>query len=229
MQTDIGERLLIQEAESEPPHKVDENMLKNRIEEIVYLLEPPRWPRALQEQGTVEDHELASLLPRIRDKFKSTLGTLEAFQARYSDFGDYNQQQKEQSERNKQAAVDALITSGGSIRDIYALLWKQQMESFLKIPFFITAEDAGALAARKHDDYKDMSVSAGETHEVTLTVESMNSYIAWDFSVVQGKLSQGNFCTCVSGDYKLIWDNSISQVIRYKVDCIPPVVPAADQ
>ncbi|KAL2500364.1 GOLD domain protein domain-containing protein [Forsythia ovata] len=39
---------------------------------------------------------------------------------------------------------------------------------------------------------------------------------------------QGNFCTCVSGNYKLIWDNSYStffkKVLRYKVDCIPPVV-----
>ncbi|KAL1545359.1 hypothetical protein AAHA92_22097 [Salvia divinorum] len=380
-----GERLLIQEAESEPPHKVDENMWKNReqIEEIIYLLEVPHWPRALHQQATVEDQQLASLLRTLQDKFKSTLSTLETFQARNSDFvfntvmtympqdfrGTIIRQQKERSERNKQAAVDALISSGGSIRDKYAMLWKQQMErrrqlaelgsatgvyktlmkylvgvpevlmdfvrqinddqgpmeeqrqrygpplysltrmvhnirlllsllwerletrklqkhqisileeaanvytseleTFIKFigevfsnsPFFITAEDAGALAARKHDDYKEISVPSGETHEVTLTVESMNSYIAWDFSVVQGKLSQdigfsvecidlsgrktlilpyrrheadqGNFCTCVSGDYKLIWDNSFSsffkKVIRYRVDCIPPVVPAADQ
>ncbi|RVW29784.1 hypothetical protein CK203_089334 [Vitis vinifera] len=54
---------------------------------------------------------------------------------------------------------------------------------------------------------------------------------------------QGNFCTCMAGNYKLIWDNSYStffkklmdrqqyrirdfeqMVLRYKVDCIPPVV-----
>lgn len=42
--------------------------------------------------------------------------------------GTIIRQQKERSERNKQAAVDALISSGGSIRDKYALLWNQQME-----------------------------------------------------------------------------------------------------
>ncbi|KAL5991427.1 hypothetical protein ACLOJK_012336 [Asimina triloba] len=36
--------------------------------------------------------------------------------------------QRERSERNKQAEVDALVGSGGSIRDRYALLWHQQME-----------------------------------------------------------------------------------------------------
>ncbi|XP_021910640.1 uncharacterized protein LOC110824353 [Carica papaya] len=39
---------------------------------------------------------------------------------------------------------------------------------------------------------------------------------------------QGNFCTCMAGNYKLIWDNSYStffkKALRYKVDCIPPVV-----
>ena len=42
--------------------------------------------------------------------------------------GTLIRQQKERSERNKQAEVDALVSSGGTIRDTYALLWKQQME-----------------------------------------------------------------------------------------------------
>lgn len=42
--------------------------------------------------------------------------------------GTLIRQQKERSERNKQAAVEALINSGGSIREQYALLWNQQME-----------------------------------------------------------------------------------------------------
>ncbi|XP_030927053.1 uncharacterized protein LOC115953506 isoform X2 [Quercus lobata] len=42
--------------------------------------------------------------------------------------GTLIRQQRERSERNKQAEVDALVNSGGSIRDRYALLWKQQME-----------------------------------------------------------------------------------------------------
>lgn len=44
--------------------------------------------------------------------------------------GTLIRQQKDRSERNKQAEVDALINSGGSIRDQYALLWKQQMDRF---------------------------------------------------------------------------------------------------
>ncbi|MCD7464444.1 hypothetical protein HAX54_052747 [Datura stramonium] len=127
---------------------------------------------------------------------------------------------------------------------------------FANSPFFITAEEAGALEARKGDEYKEVSVPAGKTHEVSLTVNAINSYIAWDFSLVQGRVDmdigfsmeytnhsgqkmqilpyqrygadQGNFCTCLSGTYKLIWDNSYStffkKVLRYKVDYIPPVV-----
>ncbi|KAL0282532.1 UNVERIFIED_CONTAM: hypothetical protein Sangu_2941300 [Sesamum angustifolium] len=242
-----GESLLVEEAERQPPHKVDENMWKNReqIEEILFMLEVPNWPRALQQQSTAEDAELASVLERLREKFNSTLKTLEYFQARNSEFvfntvmtympqdfrGSIIRQQRERSERNKQAEVDALISSGGSIRDKYALLWKQQMERrrqlaelgsatgvyktlmkylvgvpevlmdfirqinddqgevFTNSPFFITAEDAGTLAARKDDDYKEINIPAGATHEVSLTVESINSYIAWDFSLVQGKMS----------------------------------------
>ncbi|PNY02690.1 hypothetical protein L195_g026009, partial [Trifolium pratense] len=96
---------------------------------------------------------------------------------------------------------------------------------------------------------------------VILSVDSVNSYIAWDFSLVQGKINmdigfslefanptgekilmlpyrryesdQGNFCTLMAGSYKLIWDNTHStffrKVLRYKVDCIPPVAePAQD-
>ncbi|GER55690.1 hypothetical protein STAS_33375 [Striga asiatica] len=474
-----GERLLVQEAEAKPPHKVDENMWKNReqIEEILFLLEARHWPGALQQQLSAEDAEIASVLGRIQEKFKSTLKTLEDFQTRNSEFvfntgslqnailgiclststcgnggtlmvfcifsisssfiffteeienqealdcrvsgygpnaenlvssnfrhsllyfnmsdsqfqdpvmtympqdfrGTIIRQQRERSERNKQAAIDALVNSGGSIHDKYVLLWNQQMERrrqlaelgsatgvyktlmkylvgvpevlmdfvrqinddqgpmeeqrqrygpplysltkmvhnirlyvsllwgrfefrklddsrafnldhqisileeatdvysseverfinfirevFTNSPFLISAEDAGTLSASKNDDYKEISVSAGETYEVALTVESVNSYIAWDFSLVQGKMNmdigfsvectdlsgrktlilpyrrydadQGNFCTCVSGNYKLIWDNSYSaffkKVLWYKVDCIPPVVDsvsASDQ
>lgn len=42
--------------------------------------------------------------------------------------GTLIRQQKERSERNKLAEVEALVSNGGSIRDRYALLWKQQME-----------------------------------------------------------------------------------------------------
>lgn len=42
--------------------------------------------------------------------------------------GTLIRQQRERSERNKQAEIEALVNSSGSIRDRYALLWKQQME-----------------------------------------------------------------------------------------------------
>ncbi|KAJ0640625.1 putative GOLD domain-containing protein [Helianthus annuus] len=372
-----GERLLMQEAESEPPHKMDENMWKNReqIEEIMLLLQTSHWPKSLQQLSTPQDVELARLLSQLRDKFEGALKVVESFQAKNSnnifntvmtympqDFrGTLIRQQRERSERNKQAEVDALVNSGGSIRDRYALLWKQQMdrrrtlsqlgsatgvyktlvkylvgvpqvlldfirqinddhgpmeeqrqrygpplyalikmvltirlflssswwrfedikmqkdqisvleeavqvyvselerflnfigEVFANSPFFVTAEEAGAF---KNNGYSETTVGAGKTHEVSLNVEMVNSYIAWDFSILQGKIStdigfcvehidtsgnktlilpyrryesdQGNFCTVMAGHYRLLWDNSYStffkKALRYKVDCIPPVV-----
>uniref|UniRef100_A0A0V0I9V4 Putative ovule protein n=1 Tax=Solanum chacoense TaxID=4108 RepID=A0A0V0I9V4_SOLCH len=139
-----GESSLVLEAESHPPHKVDENLWKNReqLEEILFLLESSNWPPALQWQSTTEDVELVSVLGRLGEKFQSTLKSLQTFQSKNSEFvfntvmtympqdfrGTLIRQQRERSERNKQAEVDALINSGGSIRDQYALLWNQQME-----------------------------------------------------------------------------------------------------
>ncbi|KAJ8753808.1 hypothetical protein K2173_000062 [Erythroxylum novogranatense] len=377
------ERLLVEEAERDPPHKMDENMWKNRehIEEILYLLQQSNWPSPLQQPSTSDCAQLATVFNSLRDKFQSLLMTLESFQSKNSDRvfntvmtympqdfrGTLIRQQKERSERNKQAEVDALVSSGGSIRDRYALLWRQQMdrrrllaqlgsatgvyktlvkylvgvpqvlldfvrqindddgpmeeqrqrygpplysltamvlvirlllslswrrfeasninghnvtvleqavdvykheferfiafisEVFANSPFFISAEVAGALEARNNDDFKEMTIPAGKTHEVSLPVESINSYLAWDFCLIQGKMNldigfsvehtspsgqktlilpyrrcesdQGNFCTCMTGNYKLIWDNSYSaffkKVLRFKVDCIPPVVEPA--
>lgn len=45
--------------------------------------------------------------------------------------GTLIRQQRERSERTKQAEIDALIQSGCSIRNRYALLWKQQMERWI--------------------------------------------------------------------------------------------------
>ncbi|KAK1349169.1 GOLD domain-containing protein, partial [Heracleum sosnowskyi] len=371
---------LLHEAESQPPHKIDENMWKNRehMEEILFLLEKSHWPNEIQQQSTSEDAELPRVLGKLKDKIENTLKILESFQTKNSesifntvmtympqDFrGTLISQQKERSERNKQAAFDALVQSGASIHERYALLWNQQMERrkqlaqlggatgvyrtlvkylvgvpqvlldfikqlnddhgpmeeqrerygpplysltkmvlfirlflslswrryealklernqisileeavgiytselerflefigvvFMNSPFFITAEEAGAIEAGKIDDYKEIIIPSGKTYEVLLDVESVNSYIAWDFSIVQGKMNmdigfslehtnssgdktlmfpyrrfecdQGNFSTCLVGTYKLVWDNSYStffkKVLRYKVDCIPPVV-----
>ncbi|PRQ45733.1 hypothetical protein RchiOBHm_Chr3g0494831 [Rosa chinensis] len=43
------ERLVVDELESPPPHKVDESMWKNRehMEEVVLLLDRPHWPQSV--------------------------------------------------------------------------------------------------------------------------------------------------------------------------------------
>ncbi|XP_062181332.1 uncharacterized protein LOC133885617 isoform X3 [Phragmites australis] len=117
-------------------------------------------------------------------------------------------------------------------------------EVFVNAPFFISAEDAGAAGARKNDEYKETIIPAGKTHEVILSVEAVNSYIAWEFSLQQGALNmvldigfhveyispsgektlilpyrryeadQGNFCTVSAGSYKLVWDNSYSSFFK---------------
>ncbi|GJN14034.1 hypothetical protein PR202_gb00809 [Eleusine coracana subsp. coracana] len=117
-------------------------------------------------------------------------------------------------------------------------------EVFVNAPFFISAEDAGAADQRKSDEYKETIIPAGKTHEVILSVEAVNSYIAWDFSLQQGALSmvldigfhveyispsgektlilpyrryeadQGNFCTVLAGSYKLVWDNTYSSFFK---------------
>uniref|UniRef100_A0A7C8YM05 GOLD domain-containing protein n=1 Tax=Opuntia streptacantha TaxID=393608 RepID=A0A7C8YM05_OPUST len=377
------ERIVVEHVDREPPHKIDENMWKNRehMEEIVYLLDRSHWPSTLQQQSTSEDAEIASTVGQLKDKFEKTTKTLEYFQKTNADYvfntvmtympqdfrGTLIRQQRERSERNKQAEVDALVQAGGSIRDRYALLWKQQMERrrqlaqlgsatgvyktlvkylvgvpqvlldfikqindddgpmeeqrhrygpplysltkmvltirlflfllwarydtrkmttdelsvlekavnvyateferfikflgevFANAPFFVSAEEVGAAESGKNDDYKEISIPAGKIHEVVLPVDSINSYIAWDFSLDQSKLKldvgfsveytnssgekililpqrrcesdQGNFCTVMAGNYKLIWDNSystfFSKALRYKVDCIPPVIEPA--
>ncbi|KAK9153379.1 hypothetical protein Sjap_000859 [Stephania japonica] len=373
-----AESIVAQEADCHP-HKIDENMWKNRehIEEILLLLENSHLPKSLQQQSTAEDKEIALILGELKHKLQKTLKVLESFQSKNAenvfntvmtylpqDFrGTLIRQQRERSERNKQAELDSLVSSGGSIHDRYALLWKQQMERrrqlaqlgsatgvyktlvkylvgvpqvlldfirqinddhgpmeeqrqrygpslysltemalsirlfillcwgryeaknlqkdifskleeaihvytsemeryitfigevFANSPFFISAEDVGVIEGRKTDDFRDTNIPAGKTYEVTLTVESVNSYIAWDFYLVQGKMNldigfsveytspsgeiimilpykryesnQGNFCTCMEGSYRLIWDNSYStffkKYLRYKVDSIPPV------
>ncbi|XP_039001800.1 uncharacterized protein LOC120128084 isoform X1 [Hibiscus syriacus] len=356
---------------------MDENMWKNRehIEEILFLLERPHWPPVLQQSSTSEVAEFSTVLGKLKDKLQTTLRILESFQSRNSerifntvmtympqDFrGTLIRQQKERSERNKQAEVDALINSGGSIRDRYALLWKQQMERrrqlvqlgsatgvyktlvkylvgvpqvlldfirqindddgpmeeqrqrygpplysltrmvrfirlflslewrrfealkpnrlqisvleeavdvytselqrfinflsevFANSPFFISAEDGSLLEMRKKDDYKEITVPSGKSYEISLTVESINSYIALDFSLLQGKMNmdigfsveytnnggektqilpyrlcesdQGNFSTFKAGNYKLIWDNSYSTFFKKAIRCKVDCIP----
>lgn len=46
----LDESLLMQEADRQPPHKIDENMWKNRehMEEILFLLERSHWPAVVR-------------------------------------------------------------------------------------------------------------------------------------------------------------------------------------
>ncbi|XP_039136609.1 uncharacterized protein LOC120273929 [Dioscorea cayenensis subsp. rotundata] len=375
-----GEELLAHEANLEPPHKVDENLWKNRehIEEILFLLEKSHWPTSLQKKTTTEEEDIGGMIEGIEISLRKTLKKLEMFQLTNAenvfntvmtympqDFrGSLIRQQRERSERNKQAEVDALVNSGGSIRDRYALLWKQQMERrrllaqlgsatgvyktlvkylvgvpqvlldfvrqindddgpmeeqrqrygpcvyklttfaltirlflflswgrfevvklqkdealvveqavhvytsefervimfigevFANSPFFISAEDAGAAECRKVDDYKEIVIAAGRTYEVTLTVDSVNSFIAWDFALIQGTLNldvgfrveyvspsgattlilpnqryerdQGNFSTILAGTYKLIWDNSYSSFFKKNLRYKVDAIPAVE-
>ena len=113
---------------------------------------------------------------------------------------------------------------------------------FANSPFFISADTAGILWSRDNEEYKEIIVQAGRTYEISLMVESENSYIAWDFSLMQGKISmdigfsveyinasgektlilpyrryeadQGNFSTLMAGNYKLVWDNSYSTFFK---------------
>ncbi|KAG0453371.1 hypothetical protein HPP92_024675 [Vanilla planifolia] len=254
--------------------------------------------------------------------------------------GTLIRQQRERSERNRQAEIDALVSSGGSIHDRYVLLWNQQMERrrqlaqlgsaqgvyktvvkylvgvpqvlldfikqinddqgpmeeqrkrygpflyrltkmvlsirlflllssgrletrklqndqlslvqqavhvythelqkflefigevFVHSPFLISADDAGATELRKGDDYKEAVIPPGKTHErqdIGFHVEYVNP--AGDVTMIlpyqRYDADQGNFCTVLSGSYKLIWDNSystfIKKYLRYKVDAVPPV------
>ncbi|XP_022641864.1 uncharacterized protein LOC106774171 isoform X3 [Vigna radiata var. radiata] len=337
-----GEDVLIDEADQLPPHKIDENMWKNReyIEETIFLLESSNWPEVLKQQSAPDSAEFALTFGQLKDKLHNTLKALESFQIKNAehvfntvmtylpqDFrGTLLRQQRERSERNKQAEVDTLVNSGGSIRDRYALLWKQQMdrrrqlaqlgsatgvyktlvkylvgvpqvlldftrqindddgpmeeqrhrygpplysltsmilyirlflsiswarydakklkreeiaileqaidvyttelerfltfigEVFANAPFFISADVVGALEAGKNDDYKEINIPAGKTYEVLLSVDVVNSYIAWDFSLVQGKINMD-----IGFSLEFVSPTGEKTVIRYKIDCIPPV------
>ncbi|KAI3994067.1 hypothetical protein MKX01_012324, partial [Papaver californicum] len=139
-----AESVLAQEVESPAPHKIDQNMWKNRehIEELFYLIGGSHWPILLQQQSTPEEVEIGATLGELKVKLQSTLETMEQFHAKNSDNvfntvmtympqdfrGKLIRQQRERSERNKQAAIDAVVNAGGSIHDRFALLWGQQME-----------------------------------------------------------------------------------------------------
>lgn len=67
----LGENLLLQEADREVPHKIDENLWKNReqIEEILFLLERSRWPSAVRYIYINEIHSMIFFLVEILAPF----------------------------------------------------------------------------------------------------------------------------------------------------------------
>jgi len=140
---DEAEELLVSEMEW-TPHKIDENLWRNReqIEEILFLLDKGNWPMKLKAHATSADTAIATAVERFDAEMHSILTAVQFFQSASTEkiFNmvvtympqDFRcslfKQQRERSERRKQAEVDAVISSGGSIRDKYSLLWKQQME-----------------------------------------------------------------------------------------------------
>eukprot|EP00246_Nothoceros_aenigmaticus_P011151 TRINITY_DN2929_c0_g1_i3.p1 TRINITY_DN2929_c0_g1~~TRINITY_DN2929_c0_g1_i3.p1 ORF type:complete len:440 (+),score=82.33 TRINITY_DN2929_c0_g1_i3:485-1804(+) len=135
---------LVADLEFSPPHKMDENLWKNRekIEELLYLLDRQRWPEKLQELDTGGSRTTDRILEKLDEDLRNLLKLIEGFQTVSServanmvytympqDFrGSVLKMQRERSERRRQADVEALVKAGGSIHDRYSLLWKQQMD-----------------------------------------------------------------------------------------------------
>lgn len=150
-----GEDRVAAELEFPPPHKIDENLWKNReqIEEILDLLDQKNWPASLCQHESSSLKELPAVLSEIATELRSILKEVEDYQLRSSekvfnmvltympqDFrGSLIKQQRERSERRRQAEIDSLLNSGGSIRDKYALLWKQQMDRRRQLALLGTA------------------------------------------------------------------------------------------
>lgn len=127
-----------------PPHKIDENLWKNReqIEEVLDLLKEANWPAALHHHGDPSLQDFQTVLIEVAAQLMSLLKEIEEYQFRSSekvfnmvmtympqDFrGSLIKQQRERSEKRRQSELDSLLNSGGSIHDKYALLWRQQMD-----------------------------------------------------------------------------------------------------
>lgn len=139
-----GENGVVEELEFLPPHKIDENFWKNReqIEEILDLIKEMNRPASPCRHESPTVNNLPAVLSDIISELSSVLKEIEEYQTRSSekvfnmvmtympqDFrGSLIKQQRERSERRRQAELDMMLSSRGSIHDKYALLWKQQMD-----------------------------------------------------------------------------------------------------
>ncbi|XP_024379220.1 uncharacterized protein [Physcomitrium patens] len=112
------------------------------IEEMLHLLSKRKWPSSLKGNVSSELEPVAERIKKMEVGLQQLLDKLVAFQKVQSerifsmvltympqDFRlTYLKQYRERSEKKKQAEVDNLMASGGSIHDKYVLLWSQQME-----------------------------------------------------------------------------------------------------
>lgn len=128
----------------EAPHKVDENLWKNReqLEELLSLLEKSHLPKALQKEDNPLAQRMSEAAGKLTEQLQSTLQAVSTYQANTGekvfqmvltympqDFrGMLIRQQRERSEVRRQAEVKTLLAGGGSISQKYALLWQQQMD-----------------------------------------------------------------------------------------------------
>eukprot|EP00897_Mesotaenium_endlicherianum_P002508 jgi/Mesen1/2285/ME000154S01453 len=139
-----GDLFMVESLIFEAPHKIDENLWKNReqIEEIMRLLQKEHWPAGLAkiDNSLAERFEVVSTT--LTEELKKLMSVIQTYQSTTSekvfqmvltympqDFrGTLIKQQRERSEKKRQLEVETLITSGGTIGQKYALLWQQQMD-----------------------------------------------------------------------------------------------------
>lgn len=129
------------------PHKMDENVWRSRqqLEEILHLLEPAQLQAAeavIKNAPGVRFDEWKEVVEAIRSKANSACEGLQSFQKNgmnkvqhiISTFlpNDFRMSivkaQQERSEAKREEMVQALVNSGGSIKDKYDLYWKLQLE-----------------------------------------------------------------------------------------------------
>lgn len=139
-----GAEGFVEKMQFEIPHKVDENLWKNReqIEELIDLLGKDHLPVALQKEDNPQAQRMTDAAGKLTQQLQSTLEVVSVYQANTGekvfqmvltympqDFrGTLIKQQRERSEVRRQAEVKSLLANGGSIAQKYALLWQQQMD-----------------------------------------------------------------------------------------------------
>eukprot|EP00898_Chlorokybus_atmophyticus_P009258 jgi/Chlat1/962/Chrsp108S01379 len=118
----------------EAPHKIDENLFRNReqCEELIDLLKDAKRPAFIAAAPAAEARKLVEETQKaIEDFQRNSAEKIAAMVTTYmpQDFrGTLIRQQKERSERKRQLEVEALTAQGCTIKQKYEVLWRQQME-----------------------------------------------------------------------------------------------------